>query len=82
MTYLRWFWRGPALAVGWAMILCVLGYQRFFRPLLPPSCRFYPGCSEYFILSVRKHGPVFGSVKGVWRICRCNPWGGSGYDPP
>ncbi len=64
------------------LILCVRGYQWCIRPLLPPLCRFQPSCSEYFIMAVRKHGPVHGCVKGVWRICRCHPWGGSGYDPP
>jgi putative membrane protein insertion efficiency factor len=51
--------------------------------VLPPDmCRFQPSCSEFFILAVKKHGPIYGCAKGAWRICRCNPWGGSGYDPP
>lgn len=82
MNAIRWLWRGPALAFSGLMILCVRGYQKLIRPLLPPMCRFQPGCSEYFILAVKKYGPVYGCTKGVWRICRCNPWGGHGYDPP
>jgi putative membrane protein insertion efficiency factor len=82
MTYLRWLWRGPVLAASVAMILCVRAYQKLIRPVLPPMCRFHPGCSEYFILSVKKHGPLYGCVKGAWRICRCNPWNRGGYDPP
>ncbi|MDE5981401.1 MAG: membrane protein insertion efficiency factor YidD, partial [Bacteroidaceae bacterium] len=42
---------------------------------------FTPTCSEYAILALRKHGPVKGLILAVWRILRCNPWGGSGYDP-
>jgi putative membrane protein insertion efficiency factor len=57
-------------------------YQLLLRPLLPPLCRFQPSCSEYFILAVRKYGPLRGACKGVGRLCRCNPWGGSGHDPP
>ena len=82
MNSLRWLWRGPALALGGVMILCVRGYQKCIRPVLPPMCRFQPGCSEYFVLSVKKYGPVVGSAKGVWRVCRCNPWSRGGYDPP
>ena len=82
MMHLRWVWRGPALAFGALLILCVRGYQKCLRPLLPAMCRYEPGCSEYFILAVKKYGPVVGGAKGTWRICRCNPWGGSGYDPP
>jgi putative membrane protein insertion efficiency factor len=82
VSAIRWLWLGPALAASAVMILCVRGYQKLIRPLLPPMCRFQPGCSEYFILAVKKHGPLYGCVKGAWRICRCNPWGGSGYDPP
>ncbi len=75
-------WRGFLWLVGALLILPVKGYQRLIRPLLPPLCRFEPSCSNYFILAVRKHGPVVGPLKGAWRICRCHPWGGSGYDPP
>lgn len=68
------------LAAG--MILLVRGYQWILRPWLPPTCRFTPGCSEYFIGAVRKYGPIRGGVKGVYRICRCNPLCEGGYDPP
>ena len=57
-------------------------YQICLRPILPSVCRFYPSCSEYFILAVRKHGPLRGACKGIGRICRCHPWNAGGYDPP
>jgi putative membrane protein insertion efficiency factor len=65
------------------ILICgVRFYQIVLRPILPALCRFQPSCSEYFILAVRKYGPLRGACKGVGRLCRCNPWGGSGYDPP
>lgn len=64
------------------LIAGVRFYQVCIRPLLPPLCRFTPSCSEYMIEAVQKHGPVRGCCKGVWRICRCNPWTPGGYDPP
>jgi uncharacterized protein len=57
-------------------------YQWAIRPFLPPSCRFYPSCSEYFIEAVQKYGPVRGAWRGTKRICRCHPWNAGGYDPP
>lgn len=57
-------------------------YRLVLRPLLPSVCRFYPSCSEYFIQAVHKYGPWRGARKGVWRICRCNPFNAGGYDPP
>ncbi len=75
---LRW----PVAAINALLIAAVRGYQYCIRPILPPSCKFEPGCSEYFIGAVRKHGPVIGCVKGGWRICRCNPLSAGGYDPP
>ena len=69
MYHLRWLWRGPALALGALMVLCVRGYQKLIRPLFPPMCRFHPGCSEYFILSVKKHGPVVGCANTLTFNC-------------
>ena len=67
---------------SWMLIGCVRGYQLGISPLFGPTCRFTPSCSNYFIQAVRKYGAVRGSLKGLWRICRCHPFGGSGYDPP
>ena len=56
-------------------------YQMFISPLLPPSCRFTPTCSQYAIEALRIHGPLRGSWLALRRLLRCHPWGGSGYDP-
>lgn len=46
------------------------------------GCRFVPTCSEYFVMSVEKHGAIKGGMKGVGRICRCHPFSKSeGFDP-
>jgi putative membrane protein insertion efficiency factor len=68
--------------LSFLLILPVRFYQLVIGPCLPKVCRFYPSCSEYFILAVHKHGPCVGCCKGVWRICRCNPFVPGGYDPP
>jgi len=62
-------------------ILPILMYQRLISPLTPPSCRFYPTCSEYAKQALLKHGIIKGTALAIWRVLRCNPWGGSGYDP-
>ncbi|MCS7021036.1 MAG: membrane protein insertion efficiency factor YidD [Gemmataceae bacterium] len=74
---------GMSRAVAAFLIGLVRCYQWLLRPLLPLNlCRFQPTCSEYFIAAVRKYGPLWGTLKGLWRLCRCHPWGGYGYDPP
>ena len=67
--------------LGWLLIQPIRFYQRYSSPLTPPTCRFTPSCSNYAIQAIRKHGPFKGLALAVWRILRCNPWGGSGYDP-
>jgi putative membrane protein insertion efficiency factor len=57
-------------------------YQLCLSPLLGRNCRFTPSCSNYFIGAVRKYGPIRGTLRGVWRICRCNPFNPGGHDPP
>jgi putative membrane protein insertion efficiency factor len=73
-------WVGSIVSA--VLIALVWAYRLTVRPLLPPACRYYPSCSEYFILAVRKYGPVRGGAKGVWRVCRCHPFNDGGYDPP
>lgn len=57
-------------------------YKREISPLLPNSCRFVPTCSEYSMIAYKKYGVVKGTVLTAWRLCRCNPLGDSGFDPP
>lgn len=72
-------WKG---ILSLLLILPVRFYQAVIGPLFPKVCRFYPSCSEYFILAVQKHGPIQGGFKGLGRVCRCHPWSTGGYDPP
>jgi hypothetical protein len=68
-------------ALSWLLCLPIVFYQTCISPFTPPACRFTPTCSEYAKQALKKYGPVKGLALAVWRILRCNPWGGSGYDP-
>ncbi len=67
------------------------GLVRIYRKVLSPilhavfgptyGCRFIPTCSEYVGDALETHGLMKGGILGLKRICRCHPWGGSGYDP-
>ncbi len=65
------------------MILTALirGYQRVISPLLPPSCRFHPSCSQYALEAVTRHGALRGSWLAARRLVRCHPFHPGGYDP-
>ena len=56
-------------------------YQVAISPMLPPRCRYTPTCSQYAVEALQKHGACKGSVLTLRRVCRCHPFGGSGYDP-
>ena len=73
--------RAVLRGIGWLLIQPIRFYQRYISPLKPATCRFTPTCSQYAIQAISKHGPFKGLALAVWRILRCNPWGGSGYDP-
>lgn len=62
-------------------IFLVKVYQYLISPLLPASCRFQPTCSQYTIEALKTHGLWKGLGLAIRRIGRCNPWGGSGFDP-
>nr|WP_205687586.1 membrane protein insertion efficiency factor YidD [Cellulomonas endophytica] len=66
------------------LVLLVRGYQTFVSPLTPPTCRYYPSCSQYAVIALRRHGLVRGGWLAVRRVGRCHPWAPGGVDdvPP
>ncbi len=79
---MKFLWATLVGLPSWVLILLVRGYQVTLSPFIGRQCRFQPTCSNYFILAVQKYGAVSGSLRGVWRILRCNPFHQGGYDPP
>ncbi|HBV21441.1 MAG TPA: membrane protein insertion efficiency factor YidD [Nitrosomonas sp.] len=63
------------------MIGLIKFYQYCISPLMAPSCRFTPTCSQYACEALAKHGFLRGIRLSVWRILRCNPWCKGGYEP-
>jgi putative membrane protein insertion efficiency factor len=64
---------------------CVRGAIRVYKLTLSPwigrQCRYLPTCSAYAEEALIRHGPWKGGALAVHRVCRCHPFGGSGYDP-
>ena len=69
---------GALARLGVAMIAF---YQRAISPLLPPSCRYTPTCSEYTLIAIKRYGFFKGSWLGLRRIARCHPFHPGGHDP-
>jgi putative membrane protein insertion efficiency factor len=61
--------------------LLLRGYRYFISPLLGPTCRFHPSCSQYAEQALETHGLLRGSWLAAGRLCRCGPWTAGGYDP-
>lgn len=64
-----------------ALRAALAAYRWAVRPLLPPSCRFFPSCSEYAEEALLRHGALRGSWLTARRLCRCGPWNAGGHDP-
>jgi hypothetical protein len=74
--------RAASAAPRRALVAAVRWYQRTVSPLTPPACRFTPTCSEYAAEAIGRYGAVRGGALALWRIARCHPFGGHGWDPP
>ena len=61
-----------------ALVRC---YQWSFSRLKPPTCRYYPTCSEYAAQAIAARGLLRGSLLALWRLLRCHPFSPGGYDP-
>jgi uncharacterized protein len=59
----------------------VRGYQLTISPMLPPSCRFTPSCSQYALEAITRHGAVKGTWLAARRLIRCHPFHPGGFDP-
>lgn len=64
-----------------AVLFLIRVYQVCLSPLLGPSCRYWPTCSQYTYEAVEKHGWLRGSWMGIKRVSRCHPLARGGYDP-
>jgi hypothetical protein len=67
--------------VRFVAIFLITLYQKLISPVLPPSCRYYPTCSQYAKDALQKHGFLKGSYLAARRILRCHPFHEGGYDP-
>lgn len=63
------------------VIFAIRIYQNTLGLVFPPSCRFYPSCSEYAIRAFRKFGLIKGGWLSVKRLSRCHPFNPGGFDP-
>jgi putative membrane protein insertion efficiency factor len=64
-----------------ALRAVIRGYQIMVSPLLPPSCRFMPSCSQYALEAIDRYGAVRGSWLAARRLARCHPFHPGGFDP-
>jgi len=64
-----------------ALIWSIRGYRSILSPLLPPTCRYTPTCSQYALTAVQRYGAARGSWLALRRILRCHPFHAGGYDP-
>lgn len=69
------------------MFFLIRAYQiisPYKKAILPydSQCKFYPSCSEYAILSLKKYGTTRGIFKIIVRLLKCNPISKGGVDFP
>lgn len=67
--------------VKWILKKLIRVYQLGISPRMADHCRFTPTCSNYALEALEKHGVIKGCGLAIWRLLRCNPFGGKGYDP-
>ena len=65
----------------WLLIKLIRGYQLVISPILPPSCRYVPTCSEYGLEAIERYGALKGGWMAIRRILRCHPFAKGGLDP-
>lgn len=65
-----------------AMVFLIKTYQLTLSPRFSHgACRYTPTCSQYMLEAIEIHGVLKGTLLGLLRIARCNPFFKGGYDP-
>ena len=68
------------LFLKYLLLSLILIYQKIISIFLSPKCRFYPSCSEYAKLAIKKHKTHI----AIWLICKrlikCHPYCNGGFD--
>ena len=67
--------------MGRIVIRLIGAYQHVLSPYVPGTCRYRPTCSHYAQEAIERNGLLRGGWLATRRLLRCQPWGGSGYDP-
>ncbi|QCI18588.1 membrane protein insertion efficiency factor YidD [Buchnera aphidicola] len=68
-----------------SIIICCLSffiliYQYCISPFMRSNCRFYPTCSTYMLLSLRRFGVIKGIILTIVRLLKCHPFHLGGCD--
>lgn len=63
------------------LIWLIQGYRHVISPLLPPTCRYTPTCSQYALEAIDRYGAGRGTWLATKRVLRCHPLRAGGYDP-
>lgn len=65
----------------------ILNLIKFYQKYLSPAnfgadtCIYEPSCSNYMYKAVKEYDIIRGTLMGLWRVLRCNPFAKGGYDP-
>lgn len=61
-------------------IAIVRFYRKYISPIKPPTCRFYPTCSQYSLECYQRFGAMKGTYLTIIRILKCHPFHPGGVD--
>lgn len=80
MSQMRRFLHAVVRIPGRVLLALLWLYQHVVSPFTPPTCRFYPSCSQYAVVAIRRHGALRGTWLAGRRLLRCHPWTPGGVD--
>lgn len=64
-----------------SLIFLLQVYRYLISSFMGNHCRFYPSCSKYAQIAIKRYGVCRGSYLTVRRLLCCHPWHMGGYDP-